>query len=92
MLSFRLNYLSKIDFICKMSIKKERLRFSTVDDLCLLRQVICLNPYNDANQWENIQNTLSSTSNKNFSIRSVKEHVEYLLKIWKKEDRANLKK
>lgn len=75
-----------------MENKKERLRFSTIDDLCLLRQVISLNPYNDVNQWNNIKNSLVSTSNKNFTVRSVKEHVEYLLKVWIKEDRVNLKK
>jgi len=75
-----------------MEIKKERLRFSTTDDLCLLRQVICLNPYNDTNQWNIIKDTIVSTSKKNFSIRSIKEHVEHLLKVWSKEDRANLKK
>lgn len=75
-----------------MEKKKERLRFSTIDDLNLLRQVVCLNPYNDHNQWNNIENTITSTSSKKFSIRSIKEHVDYLLKIWKKDDRVNLKK
>lgn len=75
-----------------MENKKERLRFSTVDDLYLLRQVVRSNPFNDATQWEDIRNALVSSSEKNFSIRSVKEHVEYLLKVWNKRVRANLKK
>ncbi|KAE9521450.1 hypothetical protein AGLY_018150 [Aphis glycines] len=66
--------------VCKMDSRKERLRFSTKDDLCLLRQVICLNPYNDINQWSIIKDALVSTSNKNFSIRSVKEHKMELIK------------
>jgi hypothetical protein len=38
-----------------MEYKKKRLRFSTLEDLFLLQQVVCLNAYNDANKWGNIQ-------------------------------------
>jgi len=71
--------------------KKERLRFSTIDDLCFLRQNICLNPNNNANQWDIIEDTVISRSKKNVFIRSVKKHVEHLLKVWNKKDRVNLK-
>jgi len=74
------------------SNKKERLRFSTEDDLSLLWEVLCHYPHNDARQWSIIQKIIILWSNKPFTLRAIKEHVEYLLKIWAKEDRVNFKK
>lgn len=54
--------------------------------------MISLNAYNGVNEWYIIKILLASTSNKIINIRSVKEHVEDILKVWSKENRANLKK
>jgi len=73
-------------------IKKECLRFSNDDDLGLLREVLCHNPFENNEKWSIIHKNVLKFSNKQFSIRTIKEHVEHLLKIWAKEDRTNLKK
>lgn len=76
----------------KMMSKKNRLRFTSDDDLCLLREVLCHNPFDNNDNWTIVHQNIIALSGKQFSIRSVKEHVEYLLKTCSKEDRTNLKK
>ncbi|XP_068897053.1 UPF0430 protein CG31712-like isoform X4 [Tenebrio molitor] len=71
---------------------KFRLRFTTEDDLILLRDVVGHNPFKGPSKWKQIQANLLCVSGKNFSIRSVREHVEHLLKLFVKKDRANLRK
>ncbi|PSN55631.1 hypothetical protein C0J52_04034 [Blattella germanica] len=69
-----------------------RLRFSMKDDLCLLKEVLAINPYEDNRRWEDISRTVVSATGKNFSLRSLKEHMMHLLKLWHRDDKANLKK
>lgn len=72
--------------------KIERIRFTTDDDLRLLRDVVGLNPFDDPSRWKVIQNNLCKISEKGFSLRAVREHVEHLSKLFVKEDRSNLRK
>lgn len=72
--------------------KGERVRFNIFDDLLLLREVIAVNPYENDSRWKDIRLSLNNASNKNFSLRALKEHVQHLLQLLNKEDSANLRK
>ncbi|XP_011863229.1 PREDICTED: uncharacterized protein LOC105559497 [Vollenhovia emeryi] len=72
--------------------KPERLRFTILDDLILLREVSRLNPYEESDRWKAVAERVVSATQKNFSLRCVKEHVDHLLKIWAREGRAHLRK
>ncbi|KAF5291976.1 hypothetical protein FQR65_LT20359 [Abscondita terminalis] len=75
-----------------MSLTKERLRFSTFDDLCLLREVLALNPFEDSSRWKDVLTAIVKGTSKKFSLRAVKEHLQYILMLWAKEDRSNIRK
>ncbi|XP_018305520.1 myotubularin-related protein DDB_G0290005-like [Mycetomoellerius zeteki] len=72
--------------------KPERLRFTILDDLILLREVSRQNPYEEGDRWKTVAERVVNATQKNFSLRCVKEHVDHLLKIWTREGRAHLKK
>ncbi|KYN04997.1 hypothetical protein ALC62_04111 [Cyphomyrmex costatus] len=72
--------------------KPERLRFTILDDLILLREVSRQNPYEEGDRWKTVAERVVNATQKNFSLRCVKEHVDHLLKIWAREGRAYLKK
>lgn len=76
----------------KTMAKIERIRFTINDDLSLLRQVVCLNPFEDRSIWKIICENVNKTSGKNFTVRSTREHVAHLAKLFMKEDRANLRR
>ncbi|XP_044264705.1 uncharacterized protein LOC123011371 [Tribolium madens] len=75
----------------KMS-KPERLRFTIYDDLVLLREVLHQNPYEKHERWKEIREIVVNVTGKAFTVRAVKDHVEYLLALLAKDDRANLRK
>ncbi|XP_012231480.1 putative uncharacterized protein DDB_G0271982 [Linepithema humile] len=72
--------------------KPERLRFTILDDLILLREVSGQNPYEESDRWKIVAERVANATQKNFSLRCVKEHVDHLLKIWTREGRAHLRK
>ncbi|KAH0950230.1 hypothetical protein HN011_009164 [Eciton burchellii] len=72
--------------------KPERLRFTILDDLILLREVSEQNPYEESDRWKSVAERVVNATQKNFSLRCVKEHVDHLLKIWAREGRAHLRK
>ncbi|XP_032681627.1 uncharacterized protein LOC116849023 [Odontomachus brunneus] len=72
--------------------KPERLRFTILDDLILLREVSGQNPYEESDRWKIVAERVVKATQKNFSLRCVKEHVDHLLKIWAKEGRTHLRK
>lgn len=72
--------------------KIERLRFTIEDDLRLLRDVVGINPFLHPVTWKVVHNNICKFSGKCFSVRAVREHVEHLLKLFAKEDKANLRK
>ncbi|XP_011632549.1 uncharacterized protein LOC105424156 [Pogonomyrmex barbatus] len=72
--------------------KPERLRFTILDDLILLREVSKQNPYEESDRWKTVAERVVTATQKNFSLRCVKEHVDHLLKIWAREGRAHLRK
>lgn len=72
--------------------KPERLRFTILDDLILLREVSGQNPYEESDRWKTVAERVVRETQKNFSLRCVKEHVDHLLKIWAREGRTHLRK
>ncbi|KAK4880049.1 hypothetical protein RN001_008195 [Aquatica leii] len=72
--------------------KIARLRFNVNDDITLLQQVIAVNPFENERRWDEVLHSVIKSSGKEFSIRSIREHIEHLLKLFVKEDRANLRK
>lgn len=70
----------------------KRLRFSSDDDLALLREFISHNPLDDAEKWVNIQTNIYQITGKKFSIRTLKDHLFLILEIWLKKDTDNQKK
>lgn len=71
---------------------KERLRFTIYDDLILLNQVNLYNPYRNPTKWNFIVDNVILTTTKQYSLRSLKDHVKHLLMLYIKNDDANLKK
>lgn len=69
-----------------------RLRFNIEDDLSLLRLIIAINPYEEGGRWKSILEKFRVSTGKEFSCRAVKEHAEHLLKLFIRNDRANLRK
>ncbi|CAH1381906.1 unnamed protein product [Tenebrio molitor] len=50
----------------------------------LLREVLAANPFENANEWNNIKKKLIKETTKKISRRAVREHTEHLLKLFKK--------
>lgn len=71
--------------------KITRVRFSKEDDIELLRLVVGENPYENPGIWKLIHSKLNIHTGKEFTLRGVKEHVEYLSKLFFKEDLAHQK-
>lgn len=61
---------------------KKRLRFGDFDDVILLREVLSLNPFENPNEWEIIQEHVFLITKKKFMIRTLKDHLERLIKLW----------
>ncbi|CAG9772087.1 unnamed protein product [Ceutorhynchus assimilis] len=65
-----------------MEALKKRQRFSDHDDLVLLREVLSHNPFKNPALWQVIQENVSSLTGKTFVIRTLREHLERLIKLW----------
>lgn len=72
--------------------KIERVRFNINDDLILLRQVLGTNPYERRCNWTTIHENINTITGKKFTLRAIREHVDHLVKLYKKEDTANLRR
>lgn len=70
----------------------QRKRFSTSDDIFLLRDVIARNPFEDPTLWDAVVIALNEATRKGFTLRAVKDRLELLLKLFKAGDRINLRK
>jgi hypothetical protein len=71
---------------------RQRFRFTINDDVALLKEVLCENPFEDHNRWKNIQEKVNGATSKMFSIRCLKDHLQNLLTSFKKQDSINRKK
>ncbi|XP_044746591.1 uncharacterized protein LOC123308108 [Coccinella septempunctata] len=75
----------------RSALTPKRLRFSSDDDLALLREFLNNNPLKDAEKWETIQKNVFEITGKNFKVRTLKDHVFLLLKMWKQKDTKSQK-
>ena len=62
--------------------KTKRLRFTYENDLILLKEVVNNNPFKNPEVWETIVKNVEILTGKNFSIRTLKHHIEILIEIW----------
>lgn len=76
----------------KMSVPPKRQRFTTDDDILLLREIVANDPFANSKNWNRIQEAIQKVSNKNFSIRALREHFHRLLKAWKDKDDIDKKR
>ncbi|KAF5279249.1 hypothetical protein FQR65_LT15454 [Abscondita terminalis] len=72
--------------------KSARLRFNVSDDIMLLQHVIALNPFENERRWDEVLQSVINESGKQFTLRSIKEHLDHILKLFVKEDLANIRK
>lgn len=69
-----------------------RLRFKVEDDLLLLRTILVENPFEDSSKWRNVQFNVCKTTGKAFTLRTIRDHVEHLMRVLSKHGRAKLRK
>lgn len=69
-------------------IRKEskRLRFTSDDDLALLREFIWQKPLEEPEKWGIVQKNVFDISGKKFSIRTLKDHLFLILETWLLKD------
>ncbi|CAH1111658.1 unnamed protein product [Psylliodes chrysocephalus] len=72
--------------------KGKRQHFSISEDLYLLREVVGLNPFEDKLRWQIILSKMVSHTQKSFTLRTIKDHVDHLIKLFQKEDRNKLRR
>lgn len=63
----------------------KRLRFTSEDDLCLLREVVGHNPLEHPENWTIVQKNIKTSTGKDFAIRTLKDHMMLLISLWKKK-------
>lgn len=71
---------------------QKKKRFTVADDIRLLCEVIGRNPYRDTAKWQEIADAMNAMTGKGFSVRAVRERTDYLIKLFRKQDRENLRK
>ncbi|XP_072386017.1 uncharacterized protein [Diabrotica undecimpunctata] len=67
----------------------KRIRFNSDDDLALLRQVVSQNVLQQPEQWEALRENMTVLTKKEFSVRTLRDHLKHLMEIWKKKDAVN---
>ncbi|CAH1103034.1 unnamed protein product [Psylliodes chrysocephalus] len=72
--------------------KNVRLRFTSNDEIVLLREVLAQNPFEDPKKWTTIKDNIVNVTNKSFSLRTLKNHFDVLLLNWLRKDKANRNK
>jgi hypothetical protein len=65
--------------------KKKILRFTTLDDIVLLKEVLAVNPFEDKGRWLQIATNASTTCEKEICARRAKERTTINRKLQLKE-------
>lgn len=75
-------------------VRKTQVRFSSKDDINLLKEVLSENPFTDKSKWNNIAENLKENAEKVFSVdaRRVRERTQLLLQQFKTENIEALKR
>jgi hypothetical protein len=72
---------------------KKRQRFKYEDDVVLLREVVSRNPFsNGCAVWEQIKNNLMQVTQKEFSVKTIRQHTQLLLIQWESKEARNEKR
>ncbi|XP_030764013.1 uncharacterized protein LOC115888416 [Sitophilus oryzae] len=68
---------------------RERLRYTNEHSLMLLKEVLDRNPFEDPYRWSTVHDNFVRMTGRPHTLRSVREHVDYLLKLYVKGDLEN---
>lgn len=71
---------------------KKRQRFKEEDDIALLREVVGQNPFENNDLWGTVCENIFMLTGKQFSIRTLKEHLDLLIRLWLKKTKIQEKK
>lgn len=72
--------------------RARRLRFKVEEDLFLLRTVLAENPFKDQSKWRHVQFTVTKTTGKAFTLRTIRDHVAHLMTMVRKHGADKLRK
>ncbi|KAG0431746.1 hypothetical protein HPB47_021487 [Ixodes persulcatus] len=75
-----------------LSAQAGRKRFTIVEDILLLREVLAMNPFVNFTRWDTVVANLNEALGKTFSVRGVRDRCDLLLGLFKRDDRTNLRK
>ncbi|KAG0423110.1 hypothetical protein HPB47_001100 [Ixodes persulcatus] len=75
-----------------LSAQAGRKRFTIVEDILLLREVLAMNPFVNSSRWDTVAANLNEALGRNFSVRGVRDCCDLLLDLFKRDDRTNLRK
>ncbi|CAG9770018.1 unnamed protein product [Ceutorhynchus assimilis] len=68
---------------------RERLRYTNEHSLMVLKEVLDRNPFEDPYRWSTVHDNFVRMTGRPHTLRSVREHVDYLLKLYVKGDLEN---
>ncbi|XP_077557782.1 uncharacterized protein LOC144173145 [Haemaphysalis longicornis] len=74
------------------ALRKPRKRFCMDEDLCLLREVATMNPFENPDAWGVVLKNVTRAVQRELNIRGVKERVDLLVGYFRQEDRASLRR
>ncbi|KAM7314698.1 hypothetical protein ISCGN_004482 [Ixodes scapularis] len=75
-----------------LSAQAGRKRFTIIEDILLLREVLAVNPFVNSSRWDTVAANLNEALGRNFSVRGVRDRCDLLLGLFKRDDRTNLRK
>ncbi|KAG0425063.1 hypothetical protein HPB47_027748 [Ixodes persulcatus] len=64
-------------------------RFTIVEDILLLREVLAMNPFVNSSRWDTMAANLNEALGRNFSVRGVRDRCDLLLGLFKRDDCTN---
>lgn len=74
------------------ALRKPQKRFCIDEDLCLLREVATVNPFENPDAWGDVVKNVTRAVQRELTIRGVKERVDLLVGYFRQEDRASLRR
>ncbi|KAH7934519.1 hypothetical protein HPB51_029117 [Rhipicephalus microplus] len=72
--------------------RKPRKRFRIDEDLCLLKEVVCADPFSNPTDWEDVLRNVMTAVNRELTICGIKERVDLLIDYFRQQGTANLRK
>ncbi|KAG0427579.1 hypothetical protein HPB47_025375, partial [Ixodes persulcatus] len=75
-----------------ISAQAGRKRFTIVEDILLLREVLAMNSFVNFTRWDTVAANLNEALGRNFNLPGVRDRCDLLLGLFKRDDRTNLRK